>query len=260
VWFNKRRQRVGHVFQGRFGSVLIDGDGNWVLNASVYIHLNPIRTSGQGLGKAANRAEGLGLSKPTGAVLTRRLKALRESQWSSYAAYAGYVRRPKWLHTKELCKRAGGRKAYRQYVQEHVTRGVAPEGFEDVAGRVALGARAFLDALGDWVKGVTKEQPGRRQLTRLVSVDAVLRVVEKRRGEPWAAFSNRQGDWGRELVLHLARKRAGLTLGEIGVALGGLEYKAVSKALQRFESSLAHDAVKRAMVRDCLEDMSHVET
>jgi len=60
--------------------------------------------------------------------------------------------------------------------------------------------------------------------------------------------------------LYLARKRTGLTLGEIGVALGGLEYKAVSKALQRFESSLAHDAVKRAMVRDCLEDMSHVET
>ena len=46
----------------------------------------------------------------------------------------------------------------------------------------------------------------------------------------------------------------------IGVALGGLEYTAMSEALQRFEPSLAHDAVKQALVRDCLEDMSNVET
>ena len=78
VWFNKRRQRVGPVFQGRFGGVLIDGNGSWSLNASVYIHLNPVRTAGHGLGKAANRAEGLGLVKPTGVDLKRRLKALRE--------------------------------------------------------------------------------------------------------------------------------------------------------------------------------------
>ena len=37
VWFNKKRGRVGHVFQGRFGSVLIDGEGSWALNASVYM-------------------------------------------------------------------------------------------------------------------------------------------------------------------------------------------------------------------------------
>ena len=39
VWFNKKRRRSGHVFQGRFGSILIDGEGAWALDASVYIHL-----------------------------------------------------------------------------------------------------------------------------------------------------------------------------------------------------------------------------
>ena len=29
VWFNRRRQRVGHVFQGRFSSSLISGEGAW---------------------------------------------------------------------------------------------------------------------------------------------------------------------------------------------------------------------------------------
>jgi hypothetical protein len=37
---------------------------------------------------------------------------------------------------------------------------------------------------------------------------------------------------------HHARKRSGLTLRQIGETLGGLEYKTVGKAVQRFEASL----------------------
>lgn len=29
VGFNRRRSRVGRVFQGRFGSTLVDGEGTW---------------------------------------------------------------------------------------------------------------------------------------------------------------------------------------------------------------------------------------
>ena len=46
VWFNKKRDRWGHVFGGRFASVLIDSEGSWALNASVYVHLNPVRVQG----------------------------------------------------------------------------------------------------------------------------------------------------------------------------------------------------------------------
>lgn len=38
-------------------------------------------------------------------------------------------------------------------------------------------------------------------------------------------FANRHGDWTRELVLYLARLRSGLTLREIGDALGMAEHK-----------------------------------
>lgn len=30
-WFNAKRQRVGHVFHGRFRSTLIAGEGGWLL-------------------------------------------------------------------------------------------------------------------------------------------------------------------------------------------------------------------------------------
>ena len=145
VWFNKKRGRVGHVFQGRFGSVLIDGNGSWVLNASVYIHLNPIRTSEYGLGKSMNQAEGLGLVAATREELKGRLKALRGYRWSSFRAYAGYAGMSEWLASKELLKRAGGPRMYRRYVQQHVTRGLVPEGYEDLRGRLVLGAQAFQD-------------------------------------------------------------------------------------------------------------------
>ncbi len=42
----------------------------------------------------------------------------------------------------------------------------------------------------------------------------------------WADFSSRHGDWGRELVMYLARKRSGLTLRGIGTAIPHPAYPA----------------------------------
>jgi REP element-mobilizing transposase RayT len=268
VWFNKKRGRVGHVFQGRFGSVLIDGEGSWALNASVYIHLNPIRTASFGLGKSAARAESAGFQAPGVADVKRRLRVLRACRWSSFRAYAGYAGAPKWLATEELLRRAGGRKKYRRYVQIHVTRGEEPEGFEDLSGRFALGSQEFRQKLKGWVGKVSKEQPARKHLAEPITIERIIRLVEEKRGEEWAAFSERHGDWGRELVLYLARRRCGLTLRQIGEALPGrsgsgaaaLEYSAVAKAAKRFESSLAGDRVRRQLARECLDNLSIVQT
>jgi hypothetical protein len=260
VWFNRRRGRVGHVYQGRFASVLIDGEGSWALSASVYLHLNPVRTKKERLGKQANRAEAQGLVPVDREAVQRRLKKLRQYRWSSYRAYAGYAAAPNWLSTQVLLERAGGRKAYRESVQQHVTRGDAPAGYEEFGGQVALGSQAFLMKVKGWVGRLTKEQPARKQVLKRVTVAQIVSVVEKKRGEAWTEFADRHGDWGRELVLYLARQRTGLTLGEIGVALGIKEYKTVGKAVQRFTAALSGDKGKRRLVKACLHEMSLVET
>ena len=260
VWFNKKRERAGHVFQGRFASVLIDGNGSWVLNASVYVHLNPVRTSALGLDKGANRAESQGLRPPDRRELKARLLTLREFPWSSFRAYAGYGPTPPWLRMEELLKRAGGQSAYRRYVQRHVTRGLTPDGFEGLKGQLALGSQEFASKLKTWVKRVSREQPARRHLTSSVPVTTIVRLVEQKRGESWETFAQCHGDWGRELVLYLARKRSGLTLRQIGEALGEKQYKTVGKAVQRFEASLAHDRARRQLTAECLRELSFVET
>ena len=56
VWWNRRRGECGHVFQGRFKAIVVEAQG-WGLALSEYVHLNPIRTKGMGLGKGARAAE-----------------------------------------------------------------------------------------------------------------------------------------------------------------------------------------------------------
>ena len=261
VWFNRRRDRVGHVFQGRFGSVLIDGEGSWALLASVYIHLNAVRTKALGLGKAANRAEGRGLTGPEDReAIERRLKKLRGYRWSSYGAYAGYAVVPDWLTTGVLLERGGGCAEYRRYVEQHVTRGDSPEGYQGFGGRVALGSAAFLRKVKDWVGRLTKEQPDRGQVLKRVTPEAVIQIVERIRGERWAAFADRHGDWGRDLGLYLARRRSGLSLGELGRAFGIAEYKTVAAAINRFARSLPTSPEKRRQVTAGLAKMQKMET
>ena len=42
TYFNIKRRRAGHLFQGRYKALLIDVD-NYLLELSRYIHLNPVR-------------------------------------------------------------------------------------------------------------------------------------------------------------------------------------------------------------------------
>ena len=42
AYFNRKRRRRGHLFQGRFKSILVDAD-EYLKHLSRYIHLNPLR-------------------------------------------------------------------------------------------------------------------------------------------------------------------------------------------------------------------------
>jgi len=42
MYFNRKRGRSGHLFQGRFKAILVDAD-EYLKHLSRYIHLNPIR-------------------------------------------------------------------------------------------------------------------------------------------------------------------------------------------------------------------------
>ena len=260
AWSNAKRQRVGHVFQGRFRSTLIDGDGAWLLKASAYMHLNPVRVSSLGLGKAANKAESMGLVKPDKDKIRERLRVLREHSWSSYRAYGNYGSVPEWLVTGDILGRAGGRERYRRFVQSYVTRGIDPDEFTVFSERVAIGSREFLDRARSWVKTVTPEHLNRSFVASRIPFDKIVAVVEHIKGEAFSDFRDRYGDWGMPMVLYLARMHSGLTLGMIGDLAGGKGYKTVSTSIRRFKNRLETDVALQGVLKQCTEKMKNGET
>lgn len=95
-WFNHQYGRVGHVFQGRFHSRLIQED-RYLLVASRYVHLNPVRAKL--------------VARPAGYA------------WSSYPAYLKPPRNPLGLvDTATVLSLAGlnapePRRAYQEFVE-----------------------------------------------------------------------------------------------------------------------------------------------
>jgi REP element-mobilizing transposase RayT len=97
AWFNRRHERVGRLFQGRFKSVAVEPEG-WAWELTRYIHLNPVRTGRLGLDKDQRRADRLGIGeKPLREEVEQRMEKLRSYRWSSYRGYIGTLKPPAWL-------------------------------------------------------------------------------------------------------------------------------------------------------------------
>lgn len=268
IWFNRKHDRIGPLFQGRFKSVPIDGAGSWALLASEYLHLNPVRVEGLGLGKRERKAEGLGLTPPpTPEVVKARLEALRRHRWSSYPAYVGDVPRPAWLTCAELWQRAQhGRMtptaSYRWRVESPLKSGMEEIETlrERLQGAVAVGSQAFVDRLRRGVRGDRRTQPDVRKWQRLLPLDQAVAVVVAQKGEPWERFRDRHGDGGRDAVLWLGRRHCGLTLAELGAAAGGLNAVTAGAAIRRIEQRRRSDAKLQAFLKRAENKLSYNET
>ena len=62
VYFNWRHHRSGHLFQGRYKSLLVESDsanGHYLLSLGRYLHLNPVRGQVLGRGTPSERRERL---------------------------------------------------------------------------------------------------------------------------------------------------------------------------------------------------------
>ena len=250
AWFNARHQSVGTLWQGRYRDVVIQ-DGAWAYALSTYLHLNPLRISGLGLDKRGRVLESKGFRRPPREQVTQRLGRLRKYQWSSYRAYGGYAKPPRWLTTEELWRRAHAdpekqREACRKEIKRRLTYGVEPSKTQPLRDVVAIGSASF----GRWVRSLVEEETGElhhpRALRRRATVAEVCSMVEALHDESWGAFANRRGDWGRPLFLWAVRKYCGLTLRETGEAAGGMSPRAVHIAISRFHNRAEADAALRA--------------
>lgn len=97
-WSNRRHQRSGHLFQGRFKAVLVDAD-SYLLELTRYVVLNPVRAG--------------------------MVAAAVDWPWSNYRATTGEVDAPAWLEVDGLLAQFGTRRsravaAYERFVRDGV--------------------------------------------------------------------------------------------------------------------------------------------
>ena len=129
---NRRHERIGHLFQGRFKAILVDSDA-YLLELARYIVLNPVRA--------------------------RMVKKPEGWPWSSYRASMGLVEADEFLAVDGLLaqfarRRSIARARYAQFVKEGTN---APSPWGQLRGQVFLGSDDFVEKMQ---KQMAKHQRG----------------------------------------------------------------------------------------------------
>jgi hypothetical protein len=170
VKFNWAHRWHGAVFQGRFKSVVIQEESK-ALEVARYIHLNPVRIGGLGLGKEEQRrARVVGCEKPAEELVKRRLEILREHRWGSWRVYLGREPNPGWLETGVVGPGNGGRSraeqraALKAYTEQPVRQGGLSSPWEGLAGGVVLGDSGYARRLLSAGRVNEEEQTAARRL------------------------------------------------------------------------------------------------
>ena len=119
-YYNRRHGLTGHLFQGRYKSILVDQDA-YLLELSRYIVLNPVKAG--------------------------MVKSVEKWVWSSYRAMVGMTPSPEWLSSEFLLsqfskQRKTAIKRYRQFVSEGLKNSSI---WHQLSNQVYLGDKAFVD-------------------------------------------------------------------------------------------------------------------
>ena len=204
TYFNRKRGRYGHLFQGRFKAILIDAD-EYLTHLSRYIHLNPVRA--------------------------KMISLPAEYQWSSYGAFIGKNKAPRFLETSWLLSNFGktkkeGKRNYQDFVEKVDVKALENPS-KQVTGGFLLGDADFVN----WVKETflsgrndEKEIPQLKKLKPKVSLEKVLEAVtqEFNCSQDRIIAKGRKKNKAREVALYIARDMSGMSCKDLGEYFGGV--------------------------------------
>ena len=153
--FNRKHQRVGHLFQGRYQAILVDKD-NYLLELSRYVALNPVRA--------------------------KIVKDPKDWEWSAYQATTGH-KGISCLTTDWILSQFDNKQKASSLYQAFVLSGIKAESpLKAVKGQLFLGQENFIDkikhlmSVTENLREITKKQ---RYVTRL-SLNEILKYQDKK--------------------------------------------------------------------------------
>jgi REP element-mobilizing transposase RayT len=219
--FNFRHSRKGHLFQGRYKSILVQND-EYLLQLSCYIHRNPLRAG--------------------------IVKRLADYRWSSYLVYAYGRKASEWLQTDLILSQFESEdphKSYREKVQRYA--GEEERIWEDLRHGLFLGSKGFVENIRNEFLP-PEPQPAITQQIQLARQYDPIRILQKaerilkcdvKRFVKAGRVSGAEKE-ARDLMIYLIWKPGVLTNDQIG-NLFGLSHSAVSHAVKSFKARLSKD-------------------
>lgn len=220
IYFNKKHERYGHLFQGRYKAILVDKD-NYLLELSRYIHLNPVRA-------------GI-LPKP------------EDYRYSSMSYYSSNKTSPEWLNVNFILELFGKtlqeqRNTYKKFVYAVDAGSTNP--LIDLYANSILGSEAFIEKITSKFlreKDISNQVPESINLRYGKSLDeiatAVMNYYEIEKGiltKKKAKFNK-----GKKIFVYLARRYTDNKLNRISEFLdNSVTPEAISKLFSRTEDDL----------------------
>ncbi len=218
IYYNRNHKRSGHLFQGRYKSVLVENESYWYI-LSLYIHLNPIRAG--------------------------MVEKLREYKWSSYHDYVNVRKKNKWVNSEAVLEgicsdKQESRRGYRKLIRE--ASGRENDFLEEIKYGMILGSDKFVEWVQrKFIDRTEKEDADLPQKKRISDDGVIEKVIEeiihsykidkatllqRKRHIPFEA---------RDISMYLLNTYTGLTNKAIG-EMFGISISAVNKAAIRINT------------------------
>ncbi len=210
--FNRRHGRVGHLFQGRYKSILVEKDAHF-LELCRYVVLNPVRA--------------------------RMVAAAEDYPWSSYGATAGLADAPDWLDTTGVLEgfaddTAAAADRYRRFVAD----GAGAAGpWPNLRSQVFLGGEEFLEDVQQRLKDQGADLsnvPQRQQWAARPTAEEVIGRVAYHYGISREDVLDRASRAPFKAALYLLRRVANVPLKEVA-RMGGVHPSRVSRIQREVE-------------------------
>ena len=156
-YLNRRRKRSGHLFQGRYKSILVDVD-SYLLELSRYVHLNPVKV------KMVSRPE--------------------DYPYSSYKSYISSWKKDALVHNDVILgmlskEKKIAKKSYKAFVEKGIKEKVENP-LKDLYGGSILGGKDFIKGALSRLKGGAfqkQEVSHRRELDAAFVLEHIIEAV-----------------------------------------------------------------------------------
>ena len=217
AWFNRRYNRCGHLFQGRFKAFVIEKEAYYA-EVLRYVVLNPVRAK-----LVAHPAH---------------------YRWSSFRGTAGFEEPDPWLDLAAALEPFGGeeemsRLRYRQFVLDRI--GCEEPLWRDVIHGVYLGTDEWAKEMRGRVESKPRstDHPKAQRAIGRPKMHQIIAAVATVAGTTSEAIRTTRGDPLRSLVAWIGWHEGWLTLRSIAAALRLRSEGHISNLIRRCEGMFA---------------------